>query len=242
MADTQSKNSGQISCRTPRLADVVSTQIDLEKLPTDNHFPEGELTAWLAVLGGFFSMFGSFGWANAIGVFQDYHETHQLKHLSSSTIGWIASLQLFFMFVSGVFVGRLFDVVGPRYLLNIGALLEGIITLIDAAFIFYTALAAVPTHFHRKRRLAMGLSSSGSSLGSTIVRIMVKKLSQNISYGLTMRACALLILGLLVIVNLTITSNATQRVPKISVQDYTKHFTDIHYVVLVVASMLTFWG
>jgi hypothetical protein len=102
MADTQSTESGQISCRTPPVADIVSARTDLEKLPTDNHFPEGGLTAWLTVLGGFFSMFCTFGWANAIGVFQDYYETHQLKHLSSSTIGWIASLQLFFMFGSGI--------------------------------------------------------------------------------------------------------------------------------------------
>ncbi|KAK9346744.1 major facilitator superfamily domain-containing protein [Lipomyces starkeyi] len=246
MADTQSTESGQISCRTPPVADIVSARTDLEKLPTDNHFPEGGLTAWLTVLGGFFSMFCTFGWANAIGVFQDYYETHQLKHLSSSTIGWIASLQLFFMFGSGIFVGRLFDAVGPRYLLVIGT---GIITPIGAAFIFYTALAAVPTHFHRKRGLAMGVSSSGSSnifrtgLGGTIFPIMVKKLSQTISYGWTMRACAFLILGLLVIVNLTITSNAAHKgFQKIRVHDYTKHFTDIHYVILVVASTLTFWG
>ncbi|KAK9315610.1 major facilitator superfamily domain-containing protein [Lipomyces starkeyi] len=263
MADTQSTESGQISCRTPPVADIVSARTDLEKLPTDNHFPEGGLTAWLTVLGGFFSMFCTFGWANAIGVFQDYYETHQLKHLSSSTIGWIASLQLFFMFGSGIFVGRLFDAVGPRYLLVIGTVLEvlglmmtsicskygeflvcqGIITPIGAAFIFYTALAAVPTHFHRKRGLAMGVSSSGSSLGGTIFPIMVKKLSQTISYGWTMRACAFLILGLLVIVNLTITSNAAHKgFQKIRVHDYTKHFTDIHYVILVVASTLTFWG
>ncbi|KAK9384696.1 major facilitator superfamily domain-containing protein [Lipomyces mesembrius] len=253
MADTQSTNSGQISCRTPPLADVVSTQIDLEKLPTDNHFPEGGTNGLVDGPRRFFSVFCSFGWANAIGVVQDYYETHQLKHLSSSTIGWIASLQLFF------FVGRLFDVAGPRYLFIIGTVLEvlglmmtsicskygeflvcqGIITPIGAAFIFYTALAAVPTHFHRKRGLAMGLSSSGSSLGGTIFPIMVKKLSQTISYGWTMRACAFLILGLLVMLVLLLRPMQHTKDSKKFASMTTR---SILQIVLVVASMLTFWG
>ena len=34
-----------------------------------------------------------------IGVFQDYYQTHQLRHLSPSTVAWIPSLETFFMFV-----------------------------------------------------------------------------------------------------------------------------------------------
>ncbi|KAK9247122.1 major facilitator superfamily domain-containing protein [Lipomyces tetrasporus] len=279
MAETEATKSEQTIPRsgTPSPVNIVGAPFDVEKHPTEkpapppepahhahpHHFPEGGLKAWLTVLGGFFSMFCSFGWANAIGVFQDYYETHQLKHLSSSAVGWISSLQLFFMFGCGIFVGRLFDAIGPRYLLITGTVLEvlglmmtsictkygeflvcqGIIAPIGAAFIFYTGIAAVPTHFHKKRGVAMGISSSGSSLGGTLFPIMVKKLSQRVSYGWTMRSCAFLILGLLIVANLTITSNAEHKgLQKIHPRDITKHFREIHYVLLVVSFLLTFWG
>ena len=66
--------------------------------PDPNDFPDGGLQAWLVVLGGFCTVFASFGWINCIGIFQAYYEAHQLSEYSSSTVAWIPSTESFFMF------------------------------------------------------------------------------------------------------------------------------------------------
>lgn len=53
--------------------------------------PDGGRKAWLCVLGGFCTLFCSFGWINCVGVFQAYYETHQLKEYAPSTIAWVSS-------------------------------------------------------------------------------------------------------------------------------------------------------
>ncbi|KAK9466992.1 major facilitator superfamily domain-containing protein [Lipomyces arxii] len=251
--------------------DLEKTVTKLDTEPTEAHvqnkhehvFTDGGAKAWLTVFGGFCALFSTFGWSNAIGVFQDYYETHQLAHLSSSTIGWIASLQLFILFFCGIIVGRLFDALGPHLLLPVGAVLEvlglmmtsichtygqilvcqGLIAPIGASLVFYTAVASIPTHFHKKRGLAMGIASSGSSLGGTIFPIMVLRLTQQTSFGWTMRACAFLILGLLTISCLTITSNAKHSgFNMIRPSDLVRHFGDIHFSILAAGFTFTFWG
>jgi MFS family permease len=49
-----------------------------------SQFPDGGLEAWLVVAGAACGMFCSFGWLNAIGVFQSYYQTHQLKEYTAS--------------------------------------------------------------------------------------------------------------------------------------------------------------
>ncbi|KAK9447560.1 major facilitator superfamily domain-containing protein [Limtongia smithiae] len=208
-------------------------------------------------------MFCTFGWVNAIGVFQDYYETHQLSAYSASSIGWIASLQAFIMFFGGVFIGKIFDFVGPHYILFFGTILhvlglmmtsishtygqilgcQGIISPIGSACVFYASLSSVATHFRAKRGLATGIASSGSSLGGTLFPIIVKRLSNETSFGWMVRACAFIILGLLIIANLTITSNNQHTGwQPIKISDFTKHYQDKFFVVLLFGSVFTFFG
>jgi MFS family permease len=69
-------------------------------------------------------------WANSdallpgVGSFQQYYEVGPLKGYSSSTIAWIPSLQLFFLFALGPVIGILFDKYGPRPLIIGGTLLH----------------------------------------------------------------------------------------------------------------------
>lgn len=79
--------------------------------------PDGGFHAWLAVAGGFCTIFASFGWINCrnipsnsttlqrltkilvgIGIFQNYYQNNQLKSYSSSTISWIPSTESFMLF------------------------------------------------------------------------------------------------------------------------------------------------
>ncbi|MCJ1471509.1 hypothetical protein MMC13_000149 [Lambiella insularis] len=189
-------------------------------------FPDGGLQAWLVVFGGFCCMFVSFGWINCIGVFQEYYQTTLLRQYSPSTISWIVSLETFMMFVGGPFLGKLYDNYGPRYLLLIGSFLhvfglmmtsistqywhfilaQGICSPIGASAIFYPAMSSLSTWFFRRRALAFGVMASGSSLGGVIFPILVQRLIPEIGFPWTMRVAAFIILGLLVIANLTMKS------------------------------------
>lgn len=59
-----------------------------------------------------------------VGIFQDYYQHELLSSYSSSTIAWIPSLQIFFMFASGPLIGKLYDRYGPHYLIFGGTLLH----------------------------------------------------------------------------------------------------------------------
>jgi hypothetical protein len=122
--------------KTPRLEKDIFTP------------PDGGLTAWLVVVGAWCTSFCSFGWVNSkftypnfvrvflpedilrihaipgVGIFQSYYESDLLKHYSASTISWIPSLQIFFMFsmVCQIRVqGRLNELISEDTILIISA-------------------------------------------------------------------------------------------------------------------------
>ena len=88
----------------------------------DEDFPEGGLRAWLVVFGSWCTMFMVFGIVNSTGAFQDYFSSNQLRGYSSGQIGWIFSLNLFLVFLCGIYSGRIFDLHGPKVLLAGGSL------------------------------------------------------------------------------------------------------------------------
>ncbi|KAH9209260.1 major facilitator superfamily domain-containing protein [Leptodontidium sp. 2 PMI_412] len=192
--------------------------------PTDA--PDGGLAAWLVVFGAWCTSFCSFGWVNSVGVFQEFYQSDYLRTYSASTISWIPSLQIFFMFATGPIVGKIYDRYGPRYLTLVGTFLhvfglmmasisteyyqimlsQGVCSAIGVALIFQPAISAVSGWFSKNRGLAFGILSTGSSIGGVIFPIMVTRLLGSVGYGWTMRICAFMILGLLVIANLTVKS------------------------------------
>lgn len=88
----------------------------------DSHiYPEGGLRAWLVVFGSFCGMFASLGIANSLASFQAYISENQLVAKSPDQIGWIFSIYTFLSFACGIYIGPLFDVYGPRWLLLPGS-------------------------------------------------------------------------------------------------------------------------
>ena len=71
-----------------------------------HNFSEGSLKAYLTVLGAFMSLACTFGQMSAFGTYQDWYASHQLQHLSASTISWIGSLQFWIFFFSVRFINR----------------------------------------------------------------------------------------------------------------------------------------
>lgn len=158
----------------------------------------------LCLIGAFFAIFCSFGWINCVGFFQQYYQENQLKHYSPSSISWIISLETFFMFFGGPFVGIAYDRYGPRYLLIAGTFLhvfglmmvslsseyyqiilaQGICSPIGTCLLFFATVTSTMTWFFKWRALAFGIAAAGSSLGGVILPIMVSNLIPQIGFGM----------------------------------------------------------
>ncbi|KAK9447127.1 major facilitator superfamily domain-containing protein [Limtongia smithiae] len=227
-------------------------------------YPDGGRQAWMTVVGAFCAQFCSFGWINTFGIFQTYYLTHQLEGYSPTAVSWISSLQSSIMFAGCLIVGQLFDSFGPRYLLFVGTIVQvlgimmtsisttygpilvchGIIAPLGAACVFNVAVGSVSSWFKQRRALALGIMSSGSSVGGIIYPFLIRHLSVETTFGWLMRACGFLILGLLIVANLTITSNVKPRGHLIPLypRDLWRQFKDVNFTLIAIAFSLGFVG
>jgi MFS family permease len=186
--ETPLSEKEHISSPAPhRQEPILETAQSLQQVPGD--VPDGGWRAWGVVAGGWCAMFVSVGWNNSAGVFQTIYETDELHDYSPSAIGWIISLQTFFMFVCSPISGKLFDSYGPRFPMLAGTVLhvlgvmmmslstkyhqfilsQSVCTGIGAGFIFFAASNSIATWFKRNRAFALGIASSGSATGGVII-------------------------------------------------------------------------
>ncbi|KAJ5919834.1 MFS general substrate transporter [Penicillium verhagenii] len=157
----------------------ITTHI-LDPAPTDI-FPDGGLRSWSVIMGSFFLLMSTYGLMNSTGVLQSYFATHQLADYSTSAVGWIPGVFLFFGLGLSAQVGSMFDRYGPTGILITGAgcyvagllllaecrlywhfiLTLGVLTGTGSALLSTVALAAVPHWFDRKVGMAMGAAMAG---------------------------------------------------------------------------------
>ncbi|KAH6632520.1 major facilitator superfamily domain-containing protein [Chaetomium tenue] len=226
--------------------------------------PDGGTAAWLAVLGAWCCSFTSFGWMNSVGVFQTYYELGPLKGYESSTISWIPSLEIFFLFALGPAVGFLFDKYGPTPLLVFGTFLhvfglmmaslateyyqfllaQGVCSAIGLSFIYSPAIATIATWFQKKRGLAMGAMVTGSSLGGVIFPIMIDRLIQNPSTGYpwAMRIAAFLILALQILAIFTLRTRTPPVAKKTPTATLLAPFKEFPFVMMLVGMFILMYG
>ncbi|KAH9218330.1 major facilitator superfamily domain-containing protein, partial [Leptodontidium sp. 2 PMI_412] len=228
----------------------------------DDGPPDGGTAAWLVVLGAWCCSFSSPGWINSVGSFQQYYEVGPLKDYSSSTIAWIPSLQLFFLFALGPVAGVLFDKYGPRPLIIGGTILhvfglmmaslaktyyqfmlsQGVCSAIGVAFLYTPALACISTWFSKKRGAAMGIMVTGSSVGGVVFPIMISRMIKSSGYPWTMRAGAFIILGLQIIAIFTVRTR-TKPVPKKMPADrFAAPFREFPFVMLLLGILVLTYG
>ncbi|KAG0152629.1 hypothetical protein PDIDSM_1109 [Penicillium digitatum] len=103
-------------------------------------------------------------------------------------------------------------------------------------------MSAPQTWFRQKRGIVGGLTVAGSSLGGVIFPLMVQHLLPQVGFGWTMRICAFMILGLLVIANLTISSNFSHAPRPFSVVRYLGPLRELNFGILCTASFFMYWG
>ncbi|EGX94163.1 monocarboxylate permease-like protein [Cordyceps militaris CM01] len=224
--------------------------------------PDGGAEAWLAVLGGFCTVFASFGWINCIGIFQDYYKTNLLKAYSPSTVAWIPSTESFMLFFWGPLVGKMTDELGPRIPILIGSLLhifglmmtsisteyyqiflaQSVCSAMGCSFLFYAPIAALGTWFARHRALAFGIITAGSSIGGVVLPIMVNHLVVRVGFGWAMRCTAFLLLALLVVGNLTIKSRLPPLRRKFSMSDFLSPFSERPFLLLSIGGFIIYLG
>lgn len=114
LSSSDEKNSLSERDVVPSLDEPSALEKPSEQLPPHMVFPEGGARAWSVALGTAGVLFCTFGYANAFGVYQEYYQTHQLRHNSPSTISWLGSIQIFFLFGGTLFGGPLFDRYGAK--------------------------------------------------------------------------------------------------------------------------------
>ncbi|KAK7204969.1 major facilitator superfamily domain-containing protein [Myxozyma melibiosi] len=164
--------------------------------------PDVGFRPWLSVIGGLAAQFSSFGYLNIVGVFLAYYKTHQLEDLSPATISWIGSVQSFVFSLSGIVCGRACDMYGPRVLTMIGTFVlpagilltafctrwievliaQSVIAPFGGAMLFYGTTASMSSWFAKRRGMAFGIATSGSSIGGVILSYIFDRLATHKSY------------------------------------------------------------
>lgn len=204
-------------------ADVAAPkQSDFEKpanapAPTSGPSPppNGGLVAWLQVAAAFALFFNTWGMISTFAVFQTYYESGDLFVTSSSNISWIGSIQSFMLQITGLIAGPIYDRGYLRVLLCTGSFMVvfGLMMLslatefwqallaqafcvgIGAGLLFVPTVSLLPTYFSTRLGLAVGISSSGSSLGGVIYPIVLYRLISNIGFPWAVRCIGFIALG-----------------------------------------------
>ncbi|PYI01587.1 monocarboxylate permease-like protein, mch4 [Aspergillus sclerotiicarbonarius CBS 121057] len=184
-------------------------------LPSASPPPDGGLMAWLQVAAGFVLFFNTWGMINTFSVFQTYYESGQLFHASSSNISWIGSIQCFLLQLTGLVAGPIYDRGHLRLLLITGSFLVvfGLMMLslctefwqallaqafcigIGGGLLFTPTVSLLPTWFKTRLGLAVGIASSGSSLGGIIYPIVLYRLLNQIGFPWAVRTLGFIALA-----------------------------------------------
>jgi MFS family permease len=185
----------------------------VEKLPTEPKIPPPDvgLMPWIQVLCGFFLMFNSWGILLSFGTFQSYYASGGITDQSSpSAIAWIGSIQAFLLLFAGAMGGRFFDAGYFRAMLWIGSFLivfgmmmtslatkyyqvllaQGFCVGLGISMFMVPSVGLPATWFQRRRGLAVGLVTSGTSLAGIIFPIMLRELIPRIGFPWAVRAMA----------------------------------------------------
>lgn len=209
--------------------------------------PDGGSTAWLQVFACFLINVNNWGLVNAYGVFQEFYETNYLSSYSSSSIAWIGTLQGALLLIIGVVSGPLFDkgyfkailvfsgigLVFALMMLSLSTeyyqimLTQGVLSGICSGLLYIPSVALVPIYFKHHRGLALGIATSGGSIGGVIYPIVFNRLLQQIGFGWAVRIIgfiALVTLGVAIVISKPIGPRARRNLIDVSA------LKDVYYV------------
>lgn len=180
---TGTSTSLELRRTASNVLDRVASRITTRSIRDPPPPPDGGLNAWVQVAMGWLIIFVTWGYVNSFGSFQAYY-TEVLPE-PPSTISWIGSIQVFLTFFIGAFSGRLLDaglfvptlfVGGVLQLLGIFMmslstkwwqllLSQGVLTGIGGGIFFCPSMGLIATYFSGRRALAVGIVTTGNSVG-----------------------------------------------------------------------------
>lgn len=153
-----------------------------------------------------------------MGVFQKTYEETILHEYSPSSISWIFAVQLALVLALGPLYGRIFDTYGPAPVLYPCSVIcvfslcmtslaheyyqiflaQGLLFGIGVGGLFSAGILCVGQWFVRRRGLATGIASTGSSVGGVICPIFMDRVMETKGFAGATRYVALLMGVLLV--------------------------------------------
>ncbi|KAK6433534.1 hypothetical protein LTR95_010287 [Oleoguttula sp. CCFEE 5521] len=207
---TQSNKSAVLA----RIASRITTRTITNPPPP----PDGGLKAWTQVGCAWLVLFTTWGYVNSFGSFQTYYST-LLPNETASTISWIGSVQVWLTFFVGAFSGRLLDagLFLPTFMVGMAMqlagifgmswctqywqlmLTQGILTGIGGGIFFCPSMGLLATYFSSKRGLAIGVATTGNSVGGMIYPVVVRELLPKLGFAWTVRVIGFVNLGCLVL-------------------------------------------
>ncbi|KAK4649255.1 uncharacterized protein QC761_117300 [Podospora bellae-mahoneyi] len=192
----------------------------------EDTYPEGGLRAWLVVFGSWLALFASLGLMNVMATFDTYLSARHLVDHDNGTVGGIISLYTILSFTLGIYVGPVFDKHGPRWPIVGGSvcLFAALIVVsistnywhllvafavfsgLGSALLFTPSIAAIGHFFNERRGLATGVATTAGSVSAVVFPYVVQELFVKVGWPWTMRALALICLGVAVGANFLIRS------------------------------------
>jgi len=183
---------------------------DISLIDEDIEFPEGGLKAYLVVFGSFMGLVPVFGMVNSVGAIESYVSAHQLADVSTSTVSWIFSMNVFIAFSSGIFSGAFFDRNGSRPPMLIGSvffsgglfatgncetvyqfvLAFGVVTGFGLGMLMSPLVGVVSHYFKRKRATFTSIATTGGSIGGIVMPMMLRSLYPKVGFAWAMRILA----------------------------------------------------
>ncbi|KAJ9148764.1 Riboflavin transporter MCH5 [Coniochaeta hoffmannii] len=222
--------------------------------------PNGGLLAWLQVAAGFAIFFNTWGMISSFSVFQTYYESGSLFSASSSSISWIGSIQSFLLQLTGLIAGPIYDRGYLRHLLLVGSFLVvfGLMMLslcteywqallaqafcvgIGAGLLFVPTVSLIPTWFSSHLGLAIGIASSGSSLGGVIYPVVLSRLIPQVGFPWAVRSVGFIALATFIVPLTAMRVRVRPPRPR-AVVDWAA-FREGQFVVFTLALLIVFIG
>ncbi|OAA44136.1 Major facilitator superfamily domain, general substrate transporter [Metarhizium rileyi] len=244
-------------------SDVETDQVgwsEQESPPKPSSPPDGGATAWLHVVLMHIVFFNTWGVANGYGVFQEYYS--RTLGEAESSIAWIGSVQVFFLFAIGVVAGRATDAGHFRIVFAFGVFLQLLglfmtslcttywqIFLAQAVCLgigngctFCPALSILSQYFQKYRAFAVGLAAAGAAVGGLVYPVLIHWLVFRHGFGFpwTLRVMAFIMLA----TYLPCLFLFRSRLPPRKSGDWLDKsaLTDVPFILFSLSMFLNFWG
>jgi MFS family permease len=203
--------------RQSNILATVASRITTRSIRDPGPPPDGGLVAWTQIFCAWLAIMNSWGFVNSFGAFQPYYES--ILPESASTISWIGSVQACLMFSLGILSGRALDRGWFRPTVAIGIaiqllgifalsgshtywqflLTQGFCTGVGGGIFFVPIMGLCSTYFSTHRGIAIGIITTGNSLGAVIYPVVVRQLLGKIGFGWTIRVLGFLNVACLLI-------------------------------------------